>query len=107
MKKNSTVTIFGFDKSLGKYQNNGSFPAWVYRSERIRNRGNGARKCDSITVRIEAEYQPRVCAGDLIFFGICRLNEPQIAKCSRIAKVTENSFGLSPHWCIEAENEYR
>lgn len=107
MKKNSTITIFGFEEKSGKYKNLGSFPAWVYRSERIRNRGNGARKCDSITVRLELGHISQVCAGDLIFFGACRLEEVDIAKCRRIAKVTKNSFGLIPHWCIEAENEYR
>ena len=107
MRTNSVITLFGLDNKNGKYKNIGSYPAWVYRSQRIRNRGNGARACDSITIRIAASPALKICAGDLIFFGKTEMESPVIAECKRIAKVTENMVGLMPHWCIEAENEYR
>ena len=103
---NKKITLFSADNN-GIYQNCGTYPAWVYRSMRIRNRGAGVRTCDSITVRIAKTKGLSVGTGDLIYFGETKTLCPNIAECRRVAKVTENNFGLRPHWCIEAENEYR
>ncbi len=107
MIENDKVTIFAYSADVGDYVKKKTVPAWVRRMRRMRNSGNGVYFCDNFDVRIRLELIDQVSIGDLIFFGELKDNEFSVDKCRKIAVVAENSYGLNPHWHLEAEYEYR
>ncbi len=104
---NERVTIFAYSKEEGDYVKKKTVPAWVRRMKRIRNSQKGVYFCDNFDVRIEYGLIDAVNVGDLIFFGVPDNDELPIDKCRKIAVVAENTYGLNPHWHLEAEYEYR
>ena len=107
MSENEIVTLYSFDKETGDYVRKGAFPAWVRRMSRVRNMRKGTYFCDNFDVRIAKDKVDEVNVGDLIFFGELKNEDFTVTKCRKIAVVSPNLFGLTPHWHLEAEYEYR
>lgn len=107
MISNSFVTLFRFDDSKGKYERQGAYPAWVHRRMKLRDREDGTREQDAFDVRIESRLLRTCRVGDMIYFGRTSDAAPDLARCRRVAAVSDNRFGGNPHWRLKAEFDYR
>lgn len=105
MLTNGEVTIFCLDESREEYIVKATVPAWVRHQMRLRDQGNGVRRCDTFDIRIELGLVDGIEPGDLVFFG--REDCAELKRCRKIAAVRKNSFGSVPHWHLEAEYMYR
>jgi len=106
MRTNGIVTIFKKDSIGETFVKMASVPAWIHKSERIRSTANGVYRRDSFDVRIDLGLAEKISVEDLIFFGKLDVENFSAAKCRRIAVVTKNQSGQSPHWHLQAEYEY-
>ncbi len=107
MLENGIVSIFTPDPAGENFVKRGSFGAWIHRRRRLRDTESGVRFCDKFDVRITIDKADCIKRGDLIAFDEVATEDFSVAKCRKIAAVTENRFGNFPHWHLEAEYEYR
>lgn len=107
MVTNGVVTLFRAGEKGGDFKSLGSFPAWVQRKQRLKNTNEGFYLCDDYDVRIPQPSLENVAPGDLIYFGRLAEKDFRVEKCRKVAAATENAYGGSPHWHLEAEVQYR
>ena len=107
MLENGVVTLFVLSPDKEDYELCGTYPAWIHRRKRLRRTDGGIYFRDNYDVRIERRFLNRISVGDLLYFGEMGNENFSVAECRRVASVTENNFGGSPHWHLQAEYEYR
>ena len=107
MLENGGVTIFALGSDGEDYVKCGTYPAWIHSKKRLRSTERGIYFRDNFDVRIAHKLIRRVSVGDLIYLGEMSQEEFSVAECRRIAVVAENDFGITPHWHLQAEYEYR
>lgn len=106
MRENGVVTLFRRNNSSSGLLCMGTFPAWVYLEESIKNDGVGIHNDDRFDVRIRAEYIKDIQAGDLIFFGRAETACVKATECRRIDVAIFNGAGSFPHWHLRSEYRY-
>lgn len=107
MLKNGVVTLFTLSAGGNDYERRGTFPAWIHYKKRLRSTDKGVYFRDNFDVRIEHSLVECISVGDLIYFGEMSSENFSVAECRRVAMVSENSFGGTPNWHLQAEYEYR
>ena len=90
MITNGVVSIFTLDDSEENFVKRGSFDAWIHHKKRFRNIENGVRLCDRFDVRIAIDKAEQILPGDMMAFSDVAMEDFSVAKCRKIAVVTEN-----------------
>ena len=102
MITNNTVTFFRFSQQTENYKPMGTCKAWVFSKKGISGDTHGDKNTDTVHIRININSIKTVNVGDFVYVGKCNVKEPELTKCRKVTRVSENNFGSVPHWHIEA-----
>ena len=102
MLTNSEVTLFRYSEETDKYENIGTFRAWVHRKDRLHRNSAGEVRRDSFAVRVSVQQLAEVRVGDRLCFGRVSGGCAGV-EYDTVSRVRDNRFGMEPHWLMETD----